>query len=129
MESLIYGLEYNSRSLTSQQDSEEIRFFVGTQIINGKNQIHLIDIEEETNRLTTKIFNHNQGEIWSLSSSCNDRLIASVYTSAHKRSSELVKQSAILRIPDTAELMDPSKEILDFADVEVKDFLQMVPVC
>jgi hypothetical protein len=117
MESLIYGLECNARSLTAQHDSDEIRFFIGTQIINGKNQIHMVDLQEESNRLSTKIFNHNQGEIWSLSSSCNDRVIASVFTSAHRQ--KLIMQSAIMKIPEPSELMDPTKEVLEFADVEV----------
>lgn len=77
MENIIYGLEFNARSLTTQQDAEEIRFFIGTQIINGKNQIHMIEVDEE-NKLQAKIFPHDQGEIWKLTSCPNDKLIASV---------------------------------------------------
>lgn len=79
MENIIYGLEFNARTLTTQQDAEEIRFFVGTQIINGKNnQIHLIEVDEETNKLHAKVFAHDYGEIWKLTSCPNDKLIASV---------------------------------------------------
>lgn len=116
MESLIYGLECNGRSLTTQQDAEEIRFFVGTQMINGKNSIHCLEVDDE-NLLSSKIFRHNE-EIWKLTSCPHDKLIASVYTS-HKRSSELVMQSAILRIP---EQIDPTQqEVLEFAGVEILD--------
>jgi hypothetical protein len=78
MENIIYGLEFNARSLTTQQDAEEIRFFVGTQIINGKNQIHQIEVDEENNKLHSKIFSHDLGEIWKLSSCPNEKLLASV---------------------------------------------------
>lgn len=78
MENIIYGLEFNARSLTSQQDAEEIRFFVGTQIINGKNQIHMIEVDEENNKLHAKIFSHDHGEIWKLASCPNEKLLASV---------------------------------------------------
>lgn len=77
MENIIYGLEFNARSLTTQQDSEDIIFFIGTQIINGKNQIHMIEVDEE-NKLHAKIFSHESGEIWKLTSDPNDKLIASV---------------------------------------------------
>lgn len=79
MENIIYGLEFNARSLTTQQDAEEIRFFIGTQIINGtKNQIHMVEVDEENNKLHAKIFSHDFGEIWKLTSCPNDKLIASV---------------------------------------------------
>lgn len=77
MENIIYGLEFNARSLTTQQDAEEIRFFIGTQIINGKNQIHMIELDDN-NKLHAKIFAHDFGEIWKLTSCPNDKLIASV---------------------------------------------------
>lgn len=78
MENIIYGLEFNARSLTtSQQDADEVRFFIGTQIINGKNQIHQIELDE-SNKLHSKIFSHDLGEIWKLTSCPNDKLIASV---------------------------------------------------
>lgn len=77
-----------------------------------------VEVNEENNTLSAKIFNHRE-EIHHLRSSPNDKLIASVYTSTHKKSTELVMQSAILRIPDTSEML--SKETLDFADVEVLD--------
>lgn len=77
MESIIYGLEFNSRSLTTQQDADEIRFFIGTHIINGKNQIHELELTDE-NKTKSRIFSHDLGEIWKLSSSANDSLLASV---------------------------------------------------
>lgn len=77
MESIIYGLEFNSRSLTTQQDSDEIRFFIGTQIINGKNQIHSVEIDDN-NKLHAKVFSHDFGEIWKLTSCPNDKLLASM---------------------------------------------------
>ncbi|XP_070503330.1 EARP-interacting protein homolog [Chironomus tepperi] len=112
MESIIYGIEFQARSLVSQQDAEEIRFFIGTQMINGKNQIHLLEVDDDNNKLKTKTFSHEQGEIWKLTSCPTDKLLASVY------SSNLVMKSAVLKIPENI-FLDPSVETLDFEDVEV----------
>lgn len=78
MDSIIYGLEFQSRSLVAQQDSEEICFFTGTQIINGKNFIHQLELDETSNKLHATVFAHDHGEVWKLTSSPHDKLIASV---------------------------------------------------
>lgn len=76
----------------------------------------MVELNEDSFRLDSKIFNHERGEIHRLTSSPNEKLIASVYTKKM-----LVMQSAIFRIPETSEMLDPSKEILEFSDVEVLD--------
>jgi EARP and GARP complex-interacting protein 1 len=76
----------------------------------------MVELNEDSFRLDSKIFNHERGEIHRLTSSPNDKLIASVYTKKM-----MVMQSAILRIPENSEMHDPSKEILEFSDVEVLD--------
>lgn len=114
MESIIYGLESQARSLVSQQDAEEIRFFIGTQIINGKNQIHLLEVDDDNNKLKTKVFNHEQGEIWKLTSCPTDKLLASVY------SNNLAMKTAILKIPDQL-FENPQMENLEFDDFEILD--------
>ncbi|KAG5676495.1 hypothetical protein PVAND_006326 [Polypedilum vanderplanki] len=114
MENIIYGLEFQARSLVSQQDAEEIRFFIGTQIINGKNQIHLLEVDDDNNKLKTKAFSHDQGEIWRLTSCPTEKLLASVY------SSNLVMRTSILKIPDRI-FDNPEIENLEFEDIEVLD--------
>lgn len=114
MENIIYGLEFQARSLVSQQDAEEIRFFIGTQIINGKNQIHLLEVDDDNNKLKTKIFDHEQGEIWKLTSCPTDRYIASVF------SNNLTMKTAVLKIPEHI-FEDPTKDILKFSEIEILD--------
>jgi WD40 repeat protein len=95
----------------SQQDAEEIRFFIGTQIINGNNQIHLLEVNDDNNQLKNKIFAHNQGEIWKLISCPTESLLASVY------SHNCVMKTDILKIPER--IFDgPTKDVMEFADVE-----------
>jgi WD40 repeat protein len=110
---IIYGIEFQVRSLVSQQDAEEIRFFVGTQIINNTNQIHLLEVDDE-NKLKTKVFLHEEGEIWKLTSSPTDKLLASVY------SNNTLMKTSILTIPENI-FDDPQQENLKFANVEVLD--------
>lgn len=111
---LIYGIQNSPiRSLVAQQDSEEIRFFVGTQVINQSNQIHLLQLDDDGEKLKSKIFSH-EGEIWKLTSCPNDKLLASVY------STNLVMKSAVLKIPDEI-FNDPQQEILEFEQIEVLD--------
>jgi len=47
-----------------------VRFLVGTQSLKfNNNQVHLIELNEETGNLKTQIFQHPIGEIWSLQAS------------------------------------------------------------
>lgn len=114
MENLIYGVNgYQTRSLVAQQDCEEIRFFVGTQVINQKNQIHLLELDDEGEKIKSKIFSHD-GEIWKLTSCPNDQLLASV------NSINLSMKTSILKIPDNI-FNDSQQEILEFDQVEELD--------
>jgi WD40 repeat protein len=113
---LIYGLNgFQTRSLAAQQDSEEIRFFIGTQGINQKNQIHLLEVDDEGEELKSKIFSHD-GEIWKLTTCPNDKLLASVYSSSPNS-----MKTCILKIPNEIFNNDPLQEILEFEQVEVLD--------
>lgn len=116
MDNLIYGLEHNARSLTTLNNTENVNFLVGTQKINGANQIHLISLDEK-NKITAKIFTHNE-EIWKLTSSANENLIASIYTSLPKGNETLSRKCKILRIPEISDDEEP-KETYEFDSVEV----------
>ena len=62
--SVIYGLEFPSRTLAAQKaESEAIRFFVGTQCLR-ENQIHLVEYDDDTNIVNKTVFPHDDGEIW-----------------------------------------------------------------
>lgn len=116
MDNLIYGINgFQTRSLVAQENAEEIRFFVGTQVLNQKNQIHLLELDD-SEKIKSKIFEHDEGEIWKLTSSPNEGFLASVY------SNNLSMKTAILKIPDNIFDDDNSqKEMLKFDNIEVLD--------
>lgn len=116
MDNLIYGLEHNARSLTTLNNTENVNFLVGTQKINGANQIHLISLDEK-NKITAKVFAHNE-EIWKLTSSANESLVASIYTSLPRGNETLSRKCKIMRIPEIADDEEP-KETYEFDSIEV----------
>ena len=50
-------------------ETELKRFFVGTQLLRQSNQVHLIEYDEDTNTLAKSIYEHGEGEIWSIAAS------------------------------------------------------------
>ena len=60
-----------------------MRFLVGTQSLKfNSNQVHLVELNEETGNLKTQIFQHPVGEVWSIQSSPteSDKFITSYNT-------------------------------------------------
>ncbi|XP_054167172.1 EARP-interacting protein homolog [Oppia nitens] len=82
---LIYGLEFQARSLcsTSNGDSSSfVRFLVGTQSLKNENQIHLLEYLDENNTLSKTVFRHSSGEVWHVSTHCkHPNLISTCYSS------------------------------------------------
>ncbi|XP_063369560.1 EARP and GARP complex-interacting protein 1 [Cydia amplana] len=72
--SIIYGLEHQTRALSPQYgENDAIRFLIGTQSLKpGTNQVHVVELEEDTGALHTKVFKHETGEIWQLRCSPHD---------------------------------------------------------
>ncbi|KAI5631068.1 protein TSSC1 [Phthorimaea operculella] len=72
--SIIYGLEHQTRALSPQYgEGEAIRFLIGTQSLKPRaNQVHVVELEEDTGALHTKVFKHELGEIWHLRCSPHD---------------------------------------------------------
>ncbi|KAJ8672709.1 hypothetical protein QAD02_003969 [Eretmocerus hayati] len=68
---VIYGLEFQARALTAQTaELDAVRFLIGTQSLKlSSNQVHLVELNEETGNLKTQIFQHSAGEIWSIQAS------------------------------------------------------------
>jgi hypothetical protein len=56
--------------LCAQSGENEIkRFLIGTQSLKNKNEVHLIEYDDETNTLAKSVFEHDFGEIWHISAS------------------------------------------------------------
>ena len=70
---LIYGLEFQCRALSPvEADTDNVRFLVGTQGLKIPNQIHEIELDEDTRTLSKRVYGHPAGEIWDISSSPHD---------------------------------------------------------
>ncbi|XP_050671388.1 EARP-interacting protein homolog [Leptidea sinapis] len=71
--SIIYGLEHQTRALCAQYECDAIRFLIGTQSLKpNSNQVHVVELEEDTGALHTKVYRHDVGEIWHLKCSPHD---------------------------------------------------------
>ncbi|XP_050537458.1 EARP-interacting protein homolog [Daktulosphaira vitifoliae] len=97
---LIYGVEFQARSLCSQHaEVDQVSFLIGTQSLNTQNnQVHLVKLQENSNTLTSQVYEHNCGEIWSLSASTiNKQLISTCYADTEK---DCERYSTLWRLPE-----------------------------
>ena len=70
---IIYGLEFQCRSLCPvSADTDSVSFLVGTQGLKMTNQVHMVQLSEETRTLTKRVYAHTSGEIWQIASSFAD---------------------------------------------------------
>lgn len=99
---VIYGLEFQTRALSAQNaETDIVRFLVGTQSMKlNNNQVHLVELNDETNKIRTQVYNHNVGEIWSLQASPMDpsQLITS-YSTLNDEGMSIMK-GALWKLPD-----------------------------
>lgn len=98
---VIYGLEFQARALASQlAESDAVRFMVGTQSLKlSHNQVHVVELNEETGGLLKQVFQHGAGEVWTLAASPSDaNLIATCYNTLTAENT-CCMQSAIWRLP------------------------------
>lgn len=65
---------FQARALSAQTaETDVVRFLVGTQSLKfTNNQVHLVELNEETGNLKTQVYQHPIGEIWSLQASPMD---------------------------------------------------------
>jgi hypothetical protein len=78
----VYNVHVQARALASQlAETDAVRFLVGTQSLKlSHNQVHVVELNEETGGLSTQVFQHGAGEVWTLAASPSDaNLIATCY--------------------------------------------------
>jgi hypothetical protein len=76
------NITVQARALASQlAESDAVRFMVGTQSLKlSHNQVHVVELNEETGGLLKQVFQHGAGEVWTLAASpCDANLIATCY--------------------------------------------------
>ncbi|KAH0950571.1 hypothetical protein HN011_004894 [Eciton burchellii] len=121
---VIYGLEFQSRALSAQTAEVDIvRFLVGTQSLKfNNNQVHLIELNEETGNLKTQIFQHPIGEIWSLQASPTE---ADIFVTCYNSLSEdgtCKMKGAIWRLPEIEEYTNDVLQLTKLADVDTTPY-------
>ncbi|XP_077586788.1 EARP-interacting protein homolog isoform X1 [Stigmatopora nigra] len=100
---VIYGLEFQARSLTAQTaETDAIRFLVGTQSLKFDNQIHIIDFDDENNLINKNVLLHQAGEIWNIGASPADK---EVLTTCYNKTldSRVITSAAVWRMPSNWE--------------------------
>ncbi|XP_065171436.1 EARP-interacting protein homolog [Atheta coriaria] len=101
--SVIYGLEFQARVLTPQlAETEKVRFFMGTQSLKqAKNQVHLVEFDEENSTLQNTVFYHSQGEIWKLNASpFHKNILSSCYNAINNENLTCKKATCLLKLPE-----------------------------
>ncbi|XP_075224378.1 EARP-interacting protein homolog [Lycorma delicatula] len=118
--SCLYGLEFPARSLAPQlAETDVVRFLVGTQSLKmTNNQVHLVELSEETGALYSKVYQHEVGEVWSLTSSPKDAdIFATCYNTLRPEENDCIMRSALWRMPEITGEEDtvvPLKHICTF---------------
>ncbi|GFN81414.1 protein tssc1-like [Plakobranchus ocellatus] len=96
---VIYGLEFQARSMCAQEaETESIRFLVGTQSLRAENQVHFIDFDDENSIIRKTVFRHRDGEIWNMSACTFDSsLFSTCFNKTSDTKSEL--RAAVWQLP------------------------------
>ncbi|KAL4703754.1 hypothetical protein ACJJTC_017542 [Scirpophaga incertulas] len=116
--SIIYGLEHQTRALSPQYgESDAIRFLIGTQTLKPhSNQVHVVELEEDTGALHTKVYKHHIGEIWHLRCSPHDAYtFLTTHNSYDSNNATCVMGVSMLKLP-TLDVIP--KEVEDGGKVE-----------
>ncbi|KAK7574137.1 hypothetical protein V9T40_011328 [Parthenolecanium corni] len=117
-DSLIYGLEFQARTLAAHvSETEKTQFFIGTQSLKlANNQIHLVQLNEDDNSLHAQIYKHKEGEIWALSASTKDpNLITSCYNA--EVDGKFCMKSSLWKIP-----AEQDTEVQKLCDFDVEEY-------
>lgn len=112
---VIYGLEFQSRALTSiTAETDAIQFLVGTQSLKNDNQVHLLQFDEDNNSLNKTVFRHRDGEIWQLTSSPGDsQIFASTYSRIEDNKTQYF--ATIWKLPE------PEEDSANEPDMQAED--------
>ncbi|KAF6025699.1 TSSC1 [Bugula neritina] len=124
--SIIYGLETRARALSAQSanESESVRFLVGTQSFHGANekgednQIHLVEYDEERNTTQRNIFTHSVGEVWHLAASpTNPLMFSTCYNKICGAKADM--RATLWKLP----FEDENQDLLD--DSSIQDLVKL----
>lgn len=124
---VIYGLEFQTRALSAQTaETDIVRFLVGTQSLKfSDNQVHLVELNEETGNLKTEVFQHPVGEIWSLQASPTEsNVFITCYNSLCGLNDERKCQmkGAVWKFPDEKENANDITDLIKLGDIDTTTY-------
>ena len=121
---VIYGLEFQTRALSAQTaETDIVRFLVGTQSLKfSNNQVHLVELNEETGGLKTQVFHHPAGEIWSLQASPTEpNVFITCYNTLSDDGSCQMK-GAIWKMPELKEYTNDVEDLKKLANIDTTPY-------
>ncbi|XP_012540737.1 EARP-interacting protein homolog [Monomorium pharaonis] len=121
---VIYGLEFQTRALSAQTaETDIVRFLVGTQSLKfSNNQVHLVELNEETGNLKTQVFQHPIGEIWSLQASPTEPdVFITCYNTLNEEGTCQMK-GAIWKFPEIKEYNNDILQLNKLADIDTTPY-------
>ncbi|XP_033199005.1 EARP-interacting protein homolog isoform X1 [Bombus vancouverensis nearcticus] len=121
---VIYGLEFQTRALSAQTaETDIVRFLVGTQSLKfNNNQVHLVELNEETGSLKTQIFHHPVGEIWSLQASPTEPNIFITCYNALNDDGSCRMKGALWKLPELKEYTNNVESLKNLADIDTTPY-------
>lgn len=120
----VYGLEFQTRALSAQTaETKSVRFLVGTQSLQfANNQVHLVELNEDTNDLKTQVFQHSIGEIWSLQASPTESsLFITCYNSLNDTGTCQMK-GALWKLPEIEESINDNAQLDMLAEIDTTEY-------
>ncbi|CAH0696376.1 unnamed protein product [Spodoptera exigua] len=111
----------HTRALSPQYgESDAIRFLIGTQSLKpNSNQIHVVELEEDTGALHTKVFKHDIGEVWHLRCSPHDAAtLLTTHNSYDPATSQCTMGVSIFKLP-TVEVIP--KDLDDLSAIQSRN--------
>ncbi|XP_017891002.1 EARP-interacting protein homolog [Ceratina calcarata] len=121
---VIYGLEFQTRALSAQTaETDIVRFLVGTQSLKfSNNQVHLVELNEETGSLRTQMFNHPVGEVWSLQASPTDPSIFITCYNTLSDDGSCHMKGALWQLPQLKEYTNNVENLTKLADIDTTPY-------
>ncbi|XP_063226400.1 EARP-interacting protein homolog [Bacillus rossius redtenbacheri] len=119
---IIYGLEFQARSLASQlAESDAVRFMIGTQSLKlSSNQVHIVEVNEENGLLNTQIFQHGEGEVWSITASPSDADVIATCYNTLADDNTCCMRSTIWRVPQQPEAGEAPASLEQLAQLDTE---------
>ncbi|OAD53700.1 Protein TSSC1 [Eufriesea mexicana] len=124
LEALAGSSNCNTRALSAQiAETDIVRFLVGTQSLKfNNNQVHLVELNEETGGLKTQVFHHHIGEIWSLQASPTDPSVFITCYNTLRDDGSCHMKGALWKLPELKEYTNDIENLKNIANIDTTPY-------